>query len=147
MIQFINQSPEQQRKVLGSPGQCCTSIREVRKDLLRIYSSTGVKQHRMRVDVVSRCSEGACNLHACPEASVDTGQSKSQSDSVPVMRLIYQVAAREDKEGTLRKGVETPTCQQQPVLRDPLNWLQQVVLQGQVGTSRAHLKGKTRQSK
>lgn len=50
-------------------------------------------------------TEGTCNLHACPEVSVDTGWSKSQSGSVPVMRLIYQVAVREDKEGTLRKGV------------------------------------------
>lgn len=44
-------------------------------------------------------------------------------------------------QGQLAGKVWEPTCQQQPVLRDPLNWLQQVVLQGQVGTSRAHLKG------
>lgn len=40
-----------------------------------------------------------------------------------------------------------PTCQQQPVLRDPLNWLEQVVLEGQISTAWAHLKGKRIQSK
>lgn len=42
---------------------------------------------------------------------------------------------------------EMPTCQQQPVLGDPLNWLEQVVLEGQISTAGAHLKGKGIQSK
>lgn len=42
---------------------------------------------------------------------------------------------------------EVPTCQQQPVLGDPLNWLEQVVLEGQVSTAGAHLKGKGIHSK
>lgn len=42
---------------------------------------------------------------------------------------------------------EKPTCQQQPVLGDPLNRLEQVVLEGQISTAWAHLKGKGIQSK
>lgn len=32
------------------------------------------------------------------------------------------------------------TCQQQPVLGNPLNWLEQIVLEGQTSTAGAHLK-------
>lgn len=42
---------------------------------------------------------------------------------------------------------EMPTCQQQPVLGDPLNWFEQVVLEGQISTAWAHLKGKGIQCK
>lgn len=44
-------------------------------------------------------------------------------------------------------NLEKPTCQQQPVLGDPLNGLEQVVLEGQISTTRAHLKGRHIQSK
>ena len=37
---------------------------------------------------------------------------------------------------------ERPTCEQQPVLGNPLDRLEQVVLEGQTGTARAHLKQK-----
>ena len=37
---------------------------------------------------------------------------------------------------------ERPACQQQSVLGDPLNRLEQVVLEGQISAARAHLKGK-----
>lgn len=32
------------------------------------------------------------------------------------------------------------TCQQEPVLGNPLNWLEQIVLEGQTSTAGAHLK-------
>lgn len=53
----------------------------------------------------------------------------------------------EGSEGQLAGRIGGPTCQQQPVLRDPLNWLQQVMLQGQAGTPGAHLKGESIHSK
>ena len=47
-----------------------------------------------------------------------------------------------DRSSLVGNLPEKPTCQQQPVLGNPLNRLEQVVLEGQISTAWAHLKGK-----